>query len=58
MNGWFIENHIADLTLRKANAYMIGNISKAKRLEKELDEYMDRPNVKLYLELKGGKHEG
>lgn len=53
MNGWFIENHIADLTLRMANAYMIGNISKAKRLEKELADYKEKPNVKLYLESRG-----
>ena len=53
MNGWFIENHIADLSLRIANAYMIGNISRAKRLEKELDEYKSRPYVKVYLLTKG-----
>lgn len=55
MNGWFIENHIADLSLRMANAYMIGNLSKARRLEKELNDYKEKPYVKVYLETKGGK---
>ncbi len=56
--NWFIENTIADLSLRIVNAYMIGNISKAKRLEQALSEYKERPEVKLYLDLKGQKHEG
>lgn len=53
MNGWFIDNHIADLSLRMANAYMIGNLSRARRLEKELADYKERPYVKVYLLTKG-----
>lgn len=51
--NWFIENHIADLTLRMANAYKVGNITKARRLDKELTEYKEQPYVKVYLETKG-----
>ena len=53
MDARIIENHIAELNLRMVNAYAVGNISKARRLDKELTEYKEQPYVKVYLELKG-----
>lgn len=53
MDARIIENHIAELNLRRVNAYAVGNISKAKRLEKELADYKEKPNVKVYLESRG-----
>lgn len=53
MDARIIENHIAELNLRRVNAYAVGNISKARRLEKELADYQEQPYVKIYLETKG-----
>ena len=44
-----IENHIAEYTLRIANAYTLGNLSQVRRLEAELKAYKEIPRVKVYL---------
>ena len=47
--GWLIENRIAEYTLRISNAYLVGQLSLARKLEKELAAYKEKPQVKVYL---------
>lgn len=47
-----IENHLADYALRIANAYALGQVSRARALERELAEYKRTPAVSIYLNTK------